>query len=175
MERQVLNMTDAQRKEIFGRCKSLGMSEDDRRALIYGLTGKESSKELTNAETEAVIRELRARDGGGNVPPVKRNPKAYKQAVPGMITPEQQSLAWRLIYRLRELDENPMLREDGTPVTPGERMTGAILAILGNNMAQPGGEIFERVHFDEGTKLIEGLKRYVRSAERKAKKSKGGA
>lgn len=63
-----------------------------------------------------------------------------------------------------------MLHEDGTPVTPGERMAGAIRAILDNNMAKPGKEIFDRVHFDEGAKLIEGLKRYVRSAERKMKR-----
>lgn len=162
-------MTASQRKAIFGMCKTLGMSDDDRRALVLSVTGKESTKELTDRETEDVLRELRKRLGGETVPREKRNPKAYKPAVPGMITPDQQSLAWRYIYRLRELDEKPMFHEDGTPVTPGERMAGAIRAILGNNMTQPGEEIFARVHFDEGTKLIEGLKRYVRSAERKAK------
>ncbi len=162
-------MTASQRKAIFGMCRQLGMNEDDRHALVLGVTGKESTKELTDRETEDVLRELRKRLGGETVPPEKRNPKAYRPEVPGMITPEQQSLAWRYIYRLRELDEKPMLHENGTPVTPGERMTGAIRAILGNNMSKPGEEIFARVHFDEGTKLIEGLKRYVKSAERKAK------
>ncbi len=165
-------MTDAQRKTIFGMCKSLGMNDDDRRALICSVTGKESTKELTDKETEAVIGELRKRCGGVNVPPEKRNPKAYKPAAPGMMTTEQQSLAWRLMYRLQELDEKPMLHENGKPYTVGERMTGAIRTILGNNMAQPGGEIFARVHFDEGARLIEGLKRYVRSAEAKHKKTK---
>ncbi len=168
-------MTASQRKAIFGMCGQLGMNDDDRHALVLGVTGKESTRELTDRETEDVLRELRKRLGGETVPPEKRNPKAYKPAVPGMITPDQQSLAWRYIYRLRELDEKPMLREDGTPVTPGERMAGAIRAILGNNMTQPGEEIFARVHFDEGTKLIEGLKRYVRSAERKAKKRESNA
>lgn len=136
-------MTTAQRKAIFGMCKALGMSEDDRRALVLGVTCKESTKELTGRETEDVLKELRARLGGETVPPEKRNPKAYKPAEAGMMTTEQQSLAWRYIYRLRELDEKPMLHEDGTPVTPGERMAGAIRAILDNNMAKPGKDIFE--------------------------------
>lgn len=168
-------MTNAQRKSIFGMCTQLGMSEDDRRALICSVTGKESTKELTDRETEDVLKELRKRLGGETVPPEKRNPKAYKPAEAGMMTTEQQSLAWRYIYRLRELDEKPMLHEDGTPVTPGERMAGAIRAILGNNMAQPGKNIFVRVHFDEGKKLIEGLKRYVNTAEKKAKRRETNA
>ena len=165
-------MTNAQRKTIFGMCKNLGMSEDDRRALIFSVTGKESTKELTDGQTEAVIGELRTRCGSSSALPEKRNPKAYKPAEAGMMTTRQQSLAWRYIYRLRELDEKPMLHEDSTPVTVGERMTGAIRAILGNNMAKPGKDIFERVHFDEGERLIEGLKRYVDSAEKKAKRKK---
>lgn len=163
-------MTDAQRKAIFGMCKQLGISEDDRRALICSVTGKESTKELTDRETEAVIQELQARSKGKIVPPEKRNPKAYKPAEAGMMTTDQQSLAWRLMYRLQELDEKPMLHENGKPYTVGERMAGAIRAILDNNMTKPGKDIFKRVNFDDGAKLIEGLKRYVRSAERKAKR-----
>ena len=158
-------MTNAQRKAIFGMCKSLGMNDDDRRALIYSVTGKESTKELTDSQTEAVIGELRKRCGGLSVaPPEKRNPKVYKPAVAGMMTTEQQSLAWRL-------DEKPLLHEDGKPFTVGERMAGAIHKICGIT-AKPGKDIFRWVSFDEGTKLIEGLKRYVRSAERRAKKKK---
>lgn len=164
-------MTSAQRKAIFGMCKNIGMTEDDRRALIHGLTGKDSTKELTGAETEAVIRELRLRDNKASVPLEKRKPNVYRERVPGMMTPEQQSLAWRLMYRLRELDEKPYLHEDGKPYTVGERMAGAILKATGNNMARPGKDIFKCVHDDEGEKLIEMLKRYVRSAERKKKRS----
>ena len=160
-------MTNAQRKIIFGMCKSLGMSEDDRRALICSVTGRESTKELTDSQTEEVILELRKRCGGIPTPPEKRNPKAYKPAVAGMMTTEQQSLAWRYMYRLRELDEKPVLHEDGKPFTVGERMAGAIHKICGIT-AKPGENIFRWVSFDKGTKLIEGLKRYVQSAERKA-------
>lgn len=102
-------MTASQRKAIFGMCGQLGMNEDNRHALVLDVTGKESTKELTDMETENVLRELRKRLGGENVPPEKRNPRAYKPAVLGMITPDQQSLAWRYIYRLRKLDEKPRL------------------------------------------------------------------
>lgn len=161
-------MTTAQRKAIFGMCKTLGMSEDDRRALIYSVTGKESTKELTGSQTEDVISELRKRCGSVPAPPEKRNPKAYKPTVAGMMTTEQQSLAWRYIYRLRELDEKPVLHEDGKPYTVGERMAGAIHKICGIT-AKPGENIFRWVSFEDGAKLIEGLKRYVQSAERRKK------
>ena len=162
-------MTTVQRKSIFGMCKSLGMSEDDRRALVYSVTGKESTKELTNSQTEAVIGELRKRCGSVHAPPEKRNPKAYKPTVAGMMTTEQQSLAWRYMSRLRELDEKPVLHEDGKPFTVGERMAGAINKICGNT-AKPGENIFRWVSFEDGAKLIEGLKRYVNNAERKARR-----
>lgn len=162
-------MTNEQRKTIFGMCKSLGISEDDRRALIYSVTGKESTKELTGSQTEAVIGELRKRCGSVPAPPEKRNPKAYKPTVAGMMTTEQQSLAWRYIYRLRELDEKPVLHEDGKPYTVGERMAGAIHKICGIT-AKSGKDIFRWVSFEDGAKLIEGLKRYVQSAERKARR-----
>lgn len=167
-------MTTAQRKAIFGMCKTLGMSEDDRRALIYSVTSRESTKELTNSQTEEVIKELRKRCGGVAAPPEKRNPKAYKPAVAGMMTTEQQSLAWRLMYRLRELDEKPLLHEDGTPFTVGERMAGAIHKICGIT-AKSGENIFRWVSFKDGEKLIEKLKMYVNSAERKAERRKSNA
>lgn len=165
-------MTETQRKAIFGLSKKLGMDSEELHCLVYGVTGRESLKELTDSQTSAVIKELDIRRKNRNAPPEVRDPKAYKPAEPGMMTTEQQSLAWRLMYRLKELDEKPKVHEDGKPYTVGERMAGAIYKILGNNMAQPGEDIFVRVHFDEGEKLIEGLKRYVRSAERKA--AKGG-
>lgn len=163
-------MTNAQRKTIFGRAKGLGMNTEELHILVAGLTGCESLTELTDKQVETVIGELNNRVNH-SAPPEKRNPNAYKPAVAGMMTTEQQSLAWRYIYRLRELDEKPMLHEDGTPVTVGERMAGAVYKICGIT-AKPGKDIFRWVSFDDGAKLIEGLKRYVQSAERKAGRRK---
>ena len=157
-------MTVQQRKTIFGLSKGLNMDNDELHLLVNGLTGKGSLTELSDVQAETVIRELRGRSGQ------QRFYRKRPQSVPGMMTAEQQSLAWRLMYRLQELDEKPKMHEDGTSVTVGERMAGAIEKILGiTTMA--GKDIFKWVSFEEGSKLIEYLKRYVRSAERKAAKN----
>lgn len=164
-------MTAEQRKTIFGLSKGLNMNNDELHIMVSGLTGRESLKELTDPQTEDVIRELRYRMRySDNTKPVKKTaPKEKPEAVPGMMTAEQQSLAWRLMYRLQELDKKPRFHENGQSVTVGERMAGAVNKILGITTA-PGENIFRWVSFDEGSRLIEGLKRYVRSAERKANK-----
>ena len=163
-------MTAQQRKVIFGLSKGLCINNDDLHALVNGLTGCESLTELTDVQADTVIRELRSRMRYGNhSEPLDRKPKKKSAAVPGMMTAEQQSLAWRLMYRLQEIDRKPRLHDNGQPYTVGERMTGAIDKILGITTA-PGKDIFKWVSFEDGTKLIEGLKRYVRSAERKAEK-----
>lgn len=162
-------MTAQERKAVFAFCRELGIKDDDRHALIFGVTGKESMTELTDTETSAVIRELteRMKFKNRSEPLHTKKPKAYKPPVAGMMTPEQQSLAWRLVYRLKELDSSP------NGASPGERMAGAIRKELGIT-AFPGKEIFRWVSFDDGSKLIEKLKMYVRSAERRERRRKTG-
>ncbi|MGN1137106.1 MAG: regulatory protein GemA [Oscillospiraceae bacterium] len=159
-------MTAQERKSIFAFCRELGMSDDDRHALIYSITGKESTTELTPGETKSVIHELteRLKLKNRTKPLEERKPRAYRPSVPGMMTPEQQSLAWRLVYRLKELDSSP------NSASAGERMAGAIKKELGITTV-PGKDIFRWVSFDDGAKLIEKLKMYVRSAERRAKRT----
>lgn len=164
-------MTAAQRKTIFGLSKGLGMNNDELHIMVSGLTGCGSLKELDDKQADVVLRELRYRNYGNNKPVKKTASKEKSETVPGMMTAEQQSLAWRLMFRLQELDEKPRLNENGKPFTVGERMAGAINTILGIT-AKPGKNIFNWVSFENGTKLIEGLKRYVQSAERKAEKRK---
>lgn len=159
-------MTTQDRRTIFAFCRELGMGDDDRHALIYGITGKESTTELMPDETKAVIHELmeRMRVKNRSEPLHTRKPKAYNPPVAGMMTPEQQSLAWRLVYRLRELDSSP------NGASAGERMVGAIKKELGITTV-PGKDIFRWVSFEDGAKLIEKLKMYVRSAERRAERT----
>ena len=159
-------MTVQERKAIFAMCRDLHIDEDNRHALIYGVTGKESLTELNNSETKAVIHELmeRMKLHNRNAPLENRKPKTYNPPVAGMMTPEQQSLAWRLVYRLIELDAN------ASKATAAERMAGAIKKELGITTV-PGKDIFKWVSFEDGTKLIEKLKRYVRSAENKARRT----
>jgi hypothetical protein len=159
-------MTTQERKSIFAFCRDLGIDDESRHALVYGITGKESLTELDEKETKAVISELMERMKMCNRtdPLDHRKPKAYNPPVAGMMTPEQQSLAWRLVYRLAELDKSQ------SSASVGERMAGAIKKELGITTV-PGKDIFKWVSFDDGAKLIEKLKRYVRSAERKSERT----
>lgn len=138
-----------------------GNKDDDLHALVYQMTGKTSVSSLTAAEGDAVERELKSKCGQAS--PTK---KTYREAsgVPGMMTKAQQSLAWRMIYRLQELDTKP------ESATPGERMCGAIKKILGVDASVQSP--MRWIDAEGGEKLIEQLKRYVRSAERRASKAK---
>ena len=71
------------------------------------------------------------------------------------------SIIDKITYRLAELDPNEN-------VTVSERLVGAIKKVLGITPSRR--DPFRWVNFSDGSKLIEYLKRYVRSAENKAKK-----
>lgn len=153
-------MTDSERRRIFGLSKQLGMTNDELHLLVNGVTGCYSLKDINKAQIYDVIKELneRVKRSGSSVPRQASKPKAERKAVPGMITPNQQAYCWSMIYRLAELEPRK--------ATEGERMCGAIKKILGVT-AIPSAP-FKWVTFDQGRDLIEGLKRYVESAERKA-------
>ncbi len=51
------------RKAMFAACKSLGMDEGDRRAMLYAITGQSSSKDLTPAQWRAVLTHLNSKTG----------------------------------------------------------------------------------------------------------------
>lgn len=160
-------MTEQERKSIFAFCRELGIGDDDRHAIIYGITGKESTTELTAAETKAVLHDLMERMKIKNRPELPHREKTQTPSVAGMMTAAQQKLAWRLVYRLIELDDAP------NKASAAERMAGAIKKELGITTV-PGKDIFRWVSFDNGTKLIEQLKRYVRSAEKRAERRQTG-
>lgn len=168
-------MTAMQRKTIFGLSKGLNMDKDELHVLVNCLTGCASLAELTDKQADSVIYDLRERMKYSNrtEPMDNRKPKSGVQTEAGMMTASQQKKAWALMFRLRELDDAPRYHEDGKPFTVGERMAGAIEKITGNNIAKAGKDIFARVSFEDGEKLIEGLKRYVRTAERKKERRTG--
>ena len=78
-----------------------------------------------------------------------------------MMTTAQQGKAWALIHYLDEIEPKE--------VPEVERLIGAIEKVLGITASKT--DPFRWINFDDGTKLIEQLKRYVRSAERKAAKA----
>ena len=135
-----------------------GIKEDAFHQLVYGLTGKEHVSELSAAEANAVQRELQSRLRS-SAPNVTKK-RSRKKDVPGMMTAAQQKKAWSL-YRLDEIEPKE--------VPEVERLIGAIEKVLGITASRV--DPFRWINFDDGTKLIEQLKRYVRSAERKAAKA----
>ena len=129
--------------------------EDAFHQIVYRVTGKEHVSDLDEAEGKAVERELFRMKRQSSSKPKPR------EEVPGMMTDAQQRYAWRMVYRLIELDGE----ENGTPA--GSRLAGAVQKTLGIT-ASPQ-EPLKWVSREDGSKLIEALKRIVRNAERKAR------
>lgn len=155
-------------KKLYTLANSLGLvesgnKEDPFHQLVYGLTGKEHVSELAPEEARAVQAELQERMRLKNHDKPLKKKKTTKEDIPGMMTAAQQRLAWRLVYRLDELEP--------TAASVPERLIGAIEKILGITASR--ADPFRWINFDNGTKLIEHLKRYVRSAERRAAKKAG--
>lgn len=163
--------TKEQIRRIYGMGAVLGIKGSDKddllHELIYGITGKTSVKELNDKEAQSVISELIHRMRFGNSDSSKtKSPKKRKSENDGsygMATKEQQNLCWRYCYRLKELDPSP----DSADV--GDRMVGAIRKVCGTNIVTKE-DPFRCVTQEACAKLIEQLKRYVNTAERRAKR-----
>ncbi len=155
-------------KRLYALASGLGLVErsnkdDPFHQLVYGLTGKEHVSELTAAEAKAVQNELQERMRLKNRGEPLKKKKVANEPVPGMMNAAQQRLARRLVYRLDELEP--------TAASVPERLIGAIEKILGITASK--SDPFRWVNFEDGSRLIEQLKRYVRSAERRAAKKAG--
>ncbi len=154
----------SQIKRLYSMAGALGLVEsgnkdDPFHQLIYGITAKCSVKELTDKEAKEVEAELRNRMAVGDSKAVKKRKKPQNPTQPGMMNSGQISKAWALMYRLNEISP----ASNNADVS--DRMYGAIKKILGitPNMKEP----FRWVSFKDGNKLIETLKKYISSAEKK--------
>lgn len=158
--------TKEQIRRIYGMGAVLGIKGSDKddllHDLVFGITGKTSVKELEDKEAQLVIAELIHRMQFGNPDRSKKSTKNSDGSY-GMATKEQQNLCWRYCYRLKELDPNP----DSADV--GDRMVGAIRKVCDTNIVAKE-DPFRCVTQESCAKLIEQLKRYVNTAERKAKR-----
>ena len=143
-------------KKLFALAKKAGMSgkqgNEDLHALAAVVCGKESLKELTDSDYAALIQELRNRSGTSGT---------YKSKCRGNtkgMTEGQERKIWRLMYELEGLSPSS--------ARLGERLCGIIKKELKTDASPQKPLIW--LGFDEASKLIEVLKRYVGSAERKA-------
>lgn len=151
-------------RAIYAMGSSLGINrnnrDDELHQLVYGITGKESIKELNNSEVYSVQRELMNRMKGSDN--IRKSSSVKKQIdiPPGKMTEAQQKKAWSLIYKLQELSPSG--------ASAADRMRGAVRKILGMEINTDNKAPFRMVSVSDGRKLIDTLKKYVESAEKKA-------
>lgn len=122
-----------------------GNKEDNFHQIVSGLTRKDSVKKLTEDEYKKVrgrlLQELENKNASGRM------------------SSGQIKKAWSLMYQIMEHSPS----KEGK--TAGERMCGAIKKIL--NMDADVKNPFSWVSAEQGNKLIEMLKRYLRTAKKK--------
>ena len=160
----------SQISRIYAAARDLGMStkgeSDDLHTLVYAVTGKDSIRQLTAAEAREVIRELDKRSVPADTHRRRPapNPRVYP---PGQMTPSQINKCWRLIYSV--------CASDPSDVPPADRLAGAAERFIGqrpNLMAKNPVRFFTQ---EQGSKLIESLKRLEYSAEvKKLKRDRKG-
>ena len=134
-----------------------GNKEDPFHQIIYSITGKSSVKDLTNREMKLVENEIRNRCENISSDKIKS-----QESIKGMMSPAQQSLAWRLMYQIQSYDVKTSSQTIGT------RLAGVVQKTL--KITASKTDPLRWVNAENGNKLIETLKRYEKSAEKKYKK-----
>lgn len=143
-----------------------GTKEDELHALVAGVTGKNSVKDLTYKEAGQVIARLEGLQGKVSSGAARRQPREYAER-PGGITAAQQRKVWALMYELRKYDE----AENNVPL--GDRLCRIIRKELKINAIAK--EPFAWLDFAQGSRLIEILKGYTANAAKKGGDKSGSA
>lgn len=128
----------------------VGGDRSDLKSLVHSISGKDHVSDLNAEEYRKVYASILSMG---------------KSDVPGMMRETQIKKAWALLYELCEIDQ----RDN---VTPKARMVGVIKTVLGVDVP-PEGDIFRWVPEKSGRKLIEKLKQYVASEQRKQERESG--
>ena len=157
-------MTQAQHTQrIYALGSRLGLLENGRKDdllhnLVHRLTGQNHISSLSEAEYKTVINDLytQLKVNSYDEPP---HPKPKYEAVPGMMSIGQQKMVWKLMYQLKDLDIG------GQSAALGDRLCGIIKKELQSDATAK--EPFRWLSYKQGTKLIEILKKYITSAQRR--------
>lgn len=162
----MLAATQIQR--IYGMGAVLGIVEGNNKddmlhCLVSDITGSTSIKQLSDEQYKAVVSELAQRIKTSSLQPPPHPTKAKRtkryEAVAGGVTEGQQRKIWYLMYQLQACDTKPCTS------SLGERLCGIIKKELKVD-AIPKKPL-QWLDYKAGNKLIEILKNYCRSAERK--------
>lgn len=150
-------------KSIYALASNLGIKgsghDDNLHLLVYAITGKESIKSLEDREAKQVYDELKRQLGDGSKTKHHSKKKKPMDIPPGKMNEEQIRKAWYLIYRLCDLDPSD--------AEPSVRMQGAARKILDRQLNMNNNNPFRMITVAEGSRLIDTLKKYVESAEKK--------
>ena len=152
-----------QRKRMYGLARELGMStrsldqDDDLHLLVAGITGKQSLRSLTYTEAEQIIGELRHRQR------FRTDPQPSEK--PGGVTIGQQKKIIALMCELRKFDDPP------SRATIEQRVSGVIRREL--HIEATANAPYQWLNYRHGNKLIEVIKGYLDTAQRKQAKDGG--
>ena len=130
-------------------------NDDDLHLWIKQWSQKDHISELTEKQADFII--ARLIDYQKNVCP----PDPAKRE---FITNEQKRLCFGLAYKLAKLSPSD--------AEVRERLRGLICKVTNRNI-KTDGDIFYKVTRDEGSRIIEILKRMIRSEERKKERGEG--
>lgn len=89
---------DKSRKAMFAACKSLGMDEGDRKAMILALTGKDSSSQFNALDWAKVVdhlNKLTGRNAGGKPGQWRQGCEALGGKIEALLA--DQKLPWRYL------------------------------------------------------------------------------
>ena len=106
MQAATAMIDDRQRRRIYGAARGIGMTNDDLHALATDVADKDSLKELTAREADALIRELQRRHPSAPPAPKHRAPKQHPEH-PGGPTSEQQRKVWAMMYDIKAMTQSP--------------------------------------------------------------------
>lgn len=156
-----------QTQRIYAMGARLGLVETGNKndllhELVYGISEKSSIRELSEQEYKEVVKELAERLKLQNLeePPRKSYKKQkFEDSGRGKMSDGQRRKVWRLMYQLEELDDKP------SSANLGDRLCGIIKKEL--HIDCTSKQPFRWLTYQQGSKLIEKLKKYVANAQRR--------
>ena len=138
-----------------------GNKNDMLHTIVYRLTQKESIRSLDENEYKTVVSELAERLKLQNLtePPKPYKKKKYEDSGRGKMSDGQRRKVWQLMYQLEKYDTEP------TTAKLGDRLCGIIKKEL--NIDCTSKQPFRWLTYNQGVTLIEKLKKYIDSAQRR--------
>lgn len=166
MQAATAMIDDRQRRRIYGAARGIGMTNDDLHALATDVADKDSLKELTAREADALIRELQRRHPSAPLPPSTARQSSTRSIREG----RRRSSSARygaMMYDIKAMDTEPCA------LSLGERLSGIIRKEL--HVSATAKDPFAWLTYEQCSKLIDIIdKGYVPNIYRARKRGKGG-